>query len=328
MVDIGVGTDPAARALERLGVASPGAAARARDALDVVLAGVRRSCWPEVAWRFSRLTASGCPVELSFSSGDPGVRYTAEVAGPEFGAEGRLQLAQHLLAELTPNAEIPPGLWQRLQAVQRGRELEWGAWLGGRHDEEGSRFKLYAEVPRGAGDEARRLTADFLGPEPVLAHRRPRMEGVGYEPWSGRLELYYRVGGLDVWETGALLLQGDFAARQGDLLDLVGLVYGRAVRARLPRNRFGFSLTLDRNGRMTVCSLFCYAIDVFGVDGQARRRLLELSEARGWTLKGYREVSQPLEQVERPPTHHTVVAFSVMAAGPPVLTIGLVPPDA
>jgi hypothetical protein len=328
MVYIGVGTDPADRALERLGVASPGPAARAREALDVVLARVRRSCWPEVAWRFSRLTASGCPVELSFSSADPAVRYTAEVAGPEFGNEERLRLTQEVLRGLTPNAEVPPRLWQSLQAVQRGRELNWGAWLGGRHDEQGSRFKLYAEVPREAGDEVGRLTADLLGPEALLAHRRPRMEGIGYEPWSGRLELYYRVGGLDVWETGSLLLQGDFAARQGDLLDLLEVVFGRAVRPRLPLNRFGYSLTFDRSGRMAVCSLFCYAIDVFGVDSHARRRVLELSEAQGWVLKGYREVSQPLERADRLPTYHTVVAFSVMAAGPPVLTIGLVPPDA
>jgi hypothetical protein len=315
------------RALARLAVAQSAAARAATRALDLVLAGVRGSCWPEVAWRFSALTAGGCPVELSFSSGEPGIRYTAEVAGPETDNRHRLPAAEELLARLAPGPTLPADLRRRLVELQAGGELGWGAWLGGRHDGSGSRYKLYVEAPRDRGEAAARLAGELLGAPLPLAHRRPRVEGLGYEPANGRLELYCRLPGLEAWETGVLLLAAGLGARQGDLLDLMAMVYGRPMLPAFPRHRFGFSYTLGPGGTPAALTLFCYAFDALGSDARARRALQDVGPRLGWCLDGYREVSQPLEAVETAPTHHTVVAFTVAAAGPPALTIGLVPPD-
>ena len=65
-------------------------AARASQSLDLILEGVLRSSWPEVAWEFSRLTGRGFPLELTFSSAGEEIRYAAEVAGPEFPEVERL----------------------------------------------------------------------------------------------------------------------------------------------------------------------------------------------------------------------------------------------
>lgn len=327
MVDIrliGTHHDPAVRALARLGESA--AVERARQAMDTILSGVRSSCWPDVAWRFSALTASGCPLEFSFSSADRAVRYTAEIAGPETDAGERLELCVAVLDRLAPGARLPTDLHRALLSVQAAGRLDWGAWIGARHDDDGSRYKLYAEVPRDAGPAARQLSGRLPGEGLPLAHRQPRFEGIGYQPGVDLLELYYRVDGMDVGETGALLVRGGLGHHQEQLLDLMEVAYARPMRPHLPRHQFGFSITLDRAGAPIAATLFSYAVDVFGVDARARSRLLALGSRLDWDTESYRRLSEPLAHVEAAPTHHTVVAFTVSAQRPAALTIGLVPP--
>jgi len=321
--DIGVtvAADPAERALDRLGDSA--AVARARAAMATLLEGVRSSCWPDIAWRFSRLTAPGCPVELSFCSAEPAFRYTVEVAGPEVDPAERLPLAERLLAAVAPGSSLPSPLRAELNELQAAGALAWGAWIGARHDARGSRYKLYAEVPRDAGAAAARMTEAHLGDASLLAQRHPRFEGVGYEPATGQLELYYRLDGLDVWETGTLLVHAGLGGRQSDLLELMEDVYGRPMRPHLPRHQFGASFTLAASGQPAAITLFSYAVDVFGTDARARRALVTRLGLAG---DDYARVSEPLADVETLPTHHTVVAFTALAQGAPALTVGLVPP--
>lgn len=317
--------DLAVRALARLGD-SP-AVERARQAMNTILSGVRSSCWPAVAWRFSALTASGCPLEFSFSSADRALRYTAEVAGPEIDAADRLDLCVALLDRLAPGMQLPAGLYRDLRSIQASGRLDWGAWIGARHHDEGSRYKVYVEVPRDVGCAARSLTDLLPGKALPLAHRRPRFEGIGYEPDTGLLELYFRVDGMEVWETGRLLLLCGLGHRQAELLACMREVYARPLEPHLSRHRYGFSITLDRTGTPVAATLFSYAVDVFGVDARARTRLLALVPGLDRTLESYRRFSEPLAHEERAPTHHTVVAFTVSGKLPATtLTIGVVPP--
>jgi hypothetical protein len=291
------------------------------------LNGVRSSCWPAVAWGFSPLTASGCPLEFSFSSADRALRYTAEITGPETDAAERLPLGVALLDRLAPGMHLPAGLYRDLRAMQAAGHLDWGAWIGARHRDDGSRYKLYVEVPRDAGCAARPLTDLLPGKDLPLAHRSPRFEGIGYEPAAGLFEFYFRVDGLEKWETGRLLLLCGLGHRQADLLACMEQVYARPLGPYLSRHRFGFSVTLDRSGTPVATTLFSYAVDVFGADARARARLLTLVPGLGRTLESYRRFSEPLAREERAPTHHTVVAFTVSATLPSTtLTIGVVPP--
>jgi hypothetical protein len=155
------------RIAESAGI-DPGVALRTFDALTRP---IERSVWPEVAWRFSRLTSDGCPVEFVFSTADSALRYTTEAAGPETPEHERIDAACALLERLHDGTPVcPPELIAEWREMQAHKPLRWGCWLGVRHDATGERFKLYIEVPRGTG--------------PAVM--------IGYEPASGRLEHYFR----------------------------------------------------------------------------------------------------------------------------------------
>lgn len=141
-----------------------------------MLAPLARSEWPEVAYRSSRLTPDGSPVELAWTTRDPAVRWTAEVAAPEVPSTDRWTLA-------AARAALPAGTVAAVAGLQRRAPLRYGAWLGGRHDEDGNdRFEVYAEVPPGA--DLRPLVD-----HPVLRQCALRWRMVGASP-DGRLELY------------------------------------------------------------------------------------------------------------------------------------------
>jgi len=117
------------------------------DWLPAALEPLAQSMWPDVAWRFSRLTADGCPIEIGFSSDVASVRATFEVAGPEHLNHDRIDAACGLLRKLglaTPD----PGLVSHWRAMQAPAELRWGCWLGLRRDGGALRGKLYVEAPR------------------------------------------------------------------------------------------------------------------------------------------------------------------------------------
>ncbi|MFI6291902.1 hypothetical protein ACIBEJ_09980 [Nonomuraea sp. NPDC050790] len=101
--------------------------------LEDVLDRLAASAWPEVAWRWSRLTPSGFPVELT--PGPDGLSWAAEVAPPEFPDADRLGAALRLLEKAgQPCLEPLPG---------RSASARFGAWIGGKPD---GRLKVYAEL--------------------------------------------------------------------------------------------------------------------------------------------------------------------------------------
>jgi hypothetical protein len=146
------------------------------DMLASCLAPLENSCWPEVAWKFSRLTSDAFPVEYGFSSEEDGFRVVFEVAGPECAHSSRLNAGIKLIRSLglTPP---DPALLRHLQAAQMGRVLQWGCWLGLRCKNGDIRAKLYIETP----PESASLPM-------ALAGSRPHM--IGCESSQGPLEWY------------------------------------------------------------------------------------------------------------------------------------------
>lgn len=307
-----------------------GAGAAASRYLDHVLEGLRGSLWPALAWRTSRLTADGFPVELSFTSGDPVVRLTAEVAGPEVDHEARLALALALL----PSTSGPPGLKQveaRLRGLQAGQPLRWGAWFGGRFDASGPRGKIYAEVPRSGSPVADAWAAERLGRWPLLGPERPiPLRMIGWEPGSGRLELYLRPGALEELDLSRLLQVAGMGPRLPELLTLLRDAWGASVRHRLPGVNFGWSFSVPADGgpedTPPIVSLIAFAKNTFGPDDVARRSILALAERQGWDLDGYEAVSEPLARRPAAVAHHGMVSFVLAPGRPPVFHVGLRPP--
>jgi hypothetical protein len=161
--------------------------------LDAAIGRLEASNWPEVVWTWSRLTPSGCPIELTCGPYGAQLRWTAEVAGPELPDAHRLRKAVALLE--AAGQPLPPDLVHHITARQAKADLRFGAWLGGRENpiESVTRLKLYAELPH--------VTAHLLPQHVAAAWRRlppetlPRI--LGFEPSTGKTELYARLPSID-----------------------------------------------------------------------------------------------------------------------------------
>lgn len=239
-------------ALARLAGPLPQAAAMAGTSLRRVLSPIGDSLWPEMAWRFSRLTASGMPVEFAWSSRETAVRWTAEVAPPESDERTRLVIAA---THLPDGSCIDLAPWQRLQ---RDARLKYGAWLGMRHAHD-TVGKLYVELP-----------ADIALPD---RHRHPllRADGMAWRMVGlnadGSREYYGQGTSLDRATVGRL---ADAVTGNGAALET--LLAALTRRQELPRPS-GLSLTLDAEGRALALTWFIFAKALFRDDTEAATML-------------------------------------------------------
>ena len=250
----------------------PDAAIRARQALDIVLAGVRTSSWPEVAWNNSRLCPGGFPVEFIWRPGRSGCFWSAEVAGPELPERARLDCAATLLAELR-SPPIEREFLLSLKALQSHAPLRWGAWLGGKHAPAGDSYKLYAETPPPCKSEALALfPAAQAWAQTLPAHSRLRL--IGHEPATQRSELYFRIPAFDA---------GDFYApalhlRQAGtaLMQELNRVFGRLPDLALQGQGVGLSVSLNRSGEMEALTFVGVARRILGSEVRLQTRMAEI----------------------------------------------------
>jgi hypothetical protein len=234
--------------------------------LAAAAAQLGQSAWPEVVERWSRLTPTGFPIELTITDADPLLRWTSEIAGPEIVDAHRLGLVARRLA--MAGQPVPSPLLAALQAVQRGRDLRYGAWLGGRTiDDTRSRFKLYSEIPAGVSlhhlplpPALRQATAH--APHGAL----PRM--IGVEPGRGRIEIYLRLPIIDPDDLRPLLS----AAGHAHGLDALERSLPDGTR-RLAGRRLGISLASGAIESIEV-ALFVSARSLFPATPEMLHRLI------------------------------------------------------
>lgn len=290
-------------ALEASG--TPGVA-RARRALAGLLAPLSSSAWPEVSWRFSRLTGDGYPFELTCCTA-PHTRYTLEVGPPELPDHQRLPVALALLGTAGGSADAQVSA--ALRELQRGRPLRYGAWLGGRHTRTADAYKVYAEVPAGASWVT---AAPLLGALPVGSHCS--MVGLASD---GSQELYFRVPAL-TWEDLERLCGRHGLQRH--LPALTSLIQRLSGRTGLPPTPTGLSVTL-RSGQLQSVALIVAVRDLIGGDGAAQAVLAPYFPPQS----GYARVSQPLAGRSGPYTRHSALSFALSAAGLQGVAVGLRP---
>lgn len=297
---------PLAEVLSRLRRVAPRAAPRADHALSAALAATRASCWPEVAWSASNLTNTGFPVEWSWSSRDAALRWTAETAAPETPEHDRLECALRVLRELGVEAEVPPWL-----LPPRDAGLRFGAWLGGRHDDSGDRYKLYVEVTDAA--VPRKLADDAIPPRTVW-----RMAGL--DPREGVLELYGKLDKPEVWEIERLLAAHGLDA--GPVIELARqLTPWRDDDVPLSRTA-GLSLALTGN-RVVAAALLVHASPLLGGDETVAHKLRALAVQHRWDTTVYDAIlgDDTLQQ----PGRHGLFGLGVGADGGTWMQIGLRP---
>lgn len=277
-----------ARSFDRIraiGVAPlAGDAEQSERALLDALRPVVGSVWPEIAWRFGTLTATGYPVELAWASRDAALRWTCEVAGPETPESSRLALA----AEAS-GIDIRP--WGDLQ---RGRRLRYGAWLGARHQDGRRRSKVYLELPAGPWDQATRNQRGLAGlPGPVDLPAGPWAEAA-HALARAVADLHWRMAGLN--DDGSVELY----ARLADLTPLQLTAASRLVFAddalrpvvrhligapdadrTTPSGPAGLSLVLSPQGDPLAVTWFTIAKWAWGDDATARAAVLRTADLVG-----------------------------------------------
>jgi hypothetical protein len=236
--------------------------------LDLVAAAAQlgRSAWPEMVERWSRLTPTGFPLEITVTDADPLLRWTTEIAGPEIVDAHRLDLVAMRLA--SAGQPVPPPVLEALQAAQRGCDLQYGAWLGGRAiDNTRSRFKLYGEIPAGVSGHKIPLPPPL---QEAITHAPdgplPRM--IGVEPARRRIELYLRLPTLDLDDLRPLLS----AAGHAQGLDVIERSLPDGKR-RLAGRRLGISLAIGDTEAIEV-ALFVSARSLFPAAPEMLRGLI------------------------------------------------------
>jgi len=241
-------------------------------ALDACVASLERSAWPSVAACWSRLTPTGFPIEITVSNADRYLCWSAEIAPPEVPESDRLPLvAKEMAAHGQP---LDPGVQARLQALQRSADLKFGAWIGGREAVDvPPRFKLYAELPAGAGIDALPIP-DAL--RQACRHApfgaRPRLLGI--EPARGRTEIYLRLPTSNIESLVPLAGAASLAHGLTTALDR-HLPDGRR---RLAGRRLGASLAWSADGTFEI-ALFASARTLFPGAPEILHRLVPTSRA-------------------------------------------------
>jgi len=283
--------------------------------------------FPEGAdWSGSQLSRTGFPMELAFVAGDPSLRWTAEVTGPDRPCDERLDVALDLYRRLG-GATMPADLITFLRSAQTGGTLKYGAWIGGRHRPGQNTYKLYAEVPPEASALAAAWEREQVGAPPVLEVRGAQLCMVGHHADAGRLELYYEAEGVLCHEMATLMSRVGLENRAPEVLDLLQQAYERTTRLELPCRKVGWSYSLSARGEAPAFTFYTFANSLFGGDGKIRAALLRLCAARGWELPLYEAVSQPLAGRRGFVTCHGLFGIVIAAGAPAALSFGLVPPE-
>ncbi|MEN3951823.1 hypothetical protein [Iodidimonas sp. SYSU 1G8] len=296
--------------LGRLRPVAPLAVRRAGRALGATLAATRRSRWPEVAWKASSLTNTGYPVEMSWSSRDASVRWTAEAAGPETPEPERLGSAQRVLHHLGADTDVPPWLMPHA-----GRGLRFGAWVSGRHDGERDRYKLYVDM---ADAE---LPGELLRPSiqrSIPSRMVWRMAGV--DAGAGTVELYGRLQKPEIWEIERLLVRCGLDASA--VIDVASHLTGRNCDDYLLPGTAGLSLA-THDGRLVAAGFFVHAGPLLGGDTAVTSKVRELAVRYGWDTTIY-EALLGTAGSDRP-GRHGMIGFGVAGDGRPWMQVGLRP---
>jgi hypothetical protein len=301
---------PLDRAFARLRPLAPHAVRRALRGLGAALEGLRRSCWPEIAWRASGLTNTGYPVELSWSSRDDALRWTAEAAGPETPEAARLSSAVDVLAGLGVAIGLPDWLVRH-----PGRRPRFGAWIGGRHEAARDRYKLYIDM---AGYDLPAHLVRLLSQWAVPMRIRWRMAGL--DAAGGGMELYGRLQRPEIWEVERLLSRcgGDAST----VIDLAAVLSGSSGSEYLLPGTAGLSLATMVGGRHAV-SFFVQAGPLIGGDAAIARKIRQLARRHGWDTAIYEALLG--DGAPGRPGRHGIIGFGAAAQGVPWMQVGLRP---
>jgi hypothetical protein len=233
----------------------------AEPVLARLCAGLKDSAWPDMVDHFSRLTNTGIPLEMSWSSRDPALRWTAEVGPPELADAQRLAHAWALAG--WPLERCPAWLREGQSEASSSRPLKYGAWLAGRQRGPNTEYKVYAEW---AGD----LPQQFRSAHACLAADWLQWTMIGVHS-DGGLEFYARSSALTLQSLSQLGVMP--VALSGAWVQHVKALTGGHD---LPRPS-GLSLSFAASGQWRSATWFTFAKALFRDDEQTHACLQSLN---------------------------------------------------
>jgi len=268
------------------------------------------------AWRLSRLTGDGFPFEIAFSTADPRLRFTLEPGLAGLDPRLRLGVAIREIGGLA-REPVPGSVAESLAAMQAGRSLAFGAWVGCRVGTTDRVFKLYAEVPPDA-------TAGWIGDRPIdLVDRTVVWRMVAYSPVDRAYEWYGRVPSLKPRHLTAVLAPAMLQSEAARVVEVVEEAYGHRVTGRLPGPSVGISY-LNRGGAPRV-TLHFYARALWGSDARVRVGFQRMARDLGWDPSVYLETTAPIASREDWRTFHGLLSISLDQKSALSLAIGVRP---
>jgi hypothetical protein len=296
-------------------------AARATATLNVILRERLKSS-DERQWSSSTLTGDGFPVELTFTTADDRLRYTAEPLSWQATPQCRLDESICLVNCLAA-AAVPEDMADAWRDAQHCGTLRYGAWLGARHGQGDDEYKIYVELPD--FDEAQH--AFIHHPRPRLPDRAVTLRMVAFLPATQRHEAYYRIPSLAPHHLPRVLAPCGLEARSQDMMDVLTDAYGHTIRERLPGGSVGVSYTTAATGEPLSVSLFLFARVFWGGDARIRERFGCLARAMGWDASRYQSLTSSLASRHSWTTQHGILGFTLAQDGQVHLSIGVRPPE-
>jgi hypothetical protein len=285
---------------------------RIRIDLERGLEPVTQSSWPDVAWRFSRLTGDGTPIEFAFA--DTGeIRATIEVAGPETPDAARLEIALAALRG-TNHPSVLVGLHGAAD------ELRWGAWRSMRWKSNDSERndKVYAEWP--TDRETPPAWHRFVGDG--------RLRFIGWEPVHGRTELYVRgPGRVDLDELGLRATQCGIVGYVDSVSDVIERISGRRPNHVFESAQTGWSVTLNPDGDPVAIAVLIAARAACGGERRVRPALLAAADHFGWNIDSYRHATRTLANRIHRGHPHGLIAIAADCLGRRGFQVGIRPFD-
>jgi hypothetical protein len=265
------------------------------------------------------LTPTGSPLEFGFADAGGGLRYTVEVGPPGRNAERRLSD----ICEFVSGRGFPPppvDLLDRVTDLQAAGLLTYGAWLGVRHDGADDRFKIYAEVPTAAGPAVEDWMKQVLGAPLRLPGPPPRIELIGLDAGSGRVEVYY--ASTDMLRSGVsmALNRAGLSGTPASILSVIDGMTSVSAGARLPGRDVGFSYAVTQGAHEVAFTLYLVARKLFGDDQSC-------TEWIAGRLPGHGDLMQILPATPPGITHHGMVGLTVApGVARPLLSTGVAAP--
>ena len=272
----------------------------------------------------SRLTGSGYPLELGFTTSNASVRVTTDPALSVARPADRLAEVA-IIAHSMNSQPLPAGLQESLCNLQQG-PLKYGAWLGLRSASQG--YKIYSEV-------AKRSNGDWKSAFPTAAARmsasrlirQATLRIVGYDSNADSLEFYFKPANLDPDCCADLLAPMGIGGAYPATRDFIEDAYGHRIRSRWPGGNIGVSYSMRSNAENAAITLYFHARSFWGRDANIRKRFARYGQRAGIDVSVYRHHTRGCIGNETCLTQHGLLGFVIKPHEAIDLCIGYCPRD-